>query len=85
MDKTEFEKIVNDVKTLGDFPNTDLINLMDKLSTEFDSVKQSIISTTYYLDRVEELYNIVFKEYQKRTKWRPQFYTNVGLLTIKTL
>jgi hypothetical protein len=68
MDKTEFEKIVNDVKTLGDFPNTDLINLMDKLSTEFDSVKQSIISTTYYLDRVEELYNIVFKEYQKRTK-----------------
>ena len=66
--KEEYEKIINDVKNLGDIPNSELVKLMDQLSSEFESVKDSIIKTTYYLDQVEELYNLIFKEYQKRTK-----------------
>jgi hypothetical protein len=39
---------------------------MDKLTTEFDLTKESIINSTLYLDKVEELYNNMLKEYQSR-------------------
>ena len=39
---------------------------MDKLTTEFDLTKDNIIKSTLYLDKVEELYNNMLKEYQSR-------------------
>jgi hypothetical protein len=41
---------------------------MDLLTTDFEATKQNIISLTYYLDTVEELYNSILKEYQSRGK-----------------
>ena len=39
---------------------------MERLTTEFDLTKESIINSTIYLDKVEELYNNVLKEYESR-------------------
>jgi hypothetical protein len=39
---------------------------MDKLSTDFETIKQSIIQQTIYLDEVELLYNNILKEFQSR-------------------
>jgi hypothetical protein len=39
---------------------------MDLLSSDFESTKDSIIKSTLYLDKVEELYDRVLKVYQER-------------------
>jgi hypothetical protein len=66
MNKEEFENIIESQKELKDQPNSKLIELMEKLTTEFDLTKESIINSTIYLDRVEELYNSILKEYESR-------------------
>ena len=66
MNKEEFENIVKLQKELKDQPNSKLIEVMDTLSTEFDMLKENIINSTLYLDKVEELYNNVLKEIESR-------------------
>jgi hypothetical protein len=66
MKKEEFEEIKNQQPGLKNLPNTDLINFMDKLSTDFETIKESIIQQTIYLDEVESLYNNILKEFQSR-------------------
>ena len=66
MNKEEFENIIELQKELKDQPNSKLIEVMEKLTTEFDLTKESIINSTIYLDKVEELYNNVLKEYESR-------------------
>lgn len=68
MNKTEFEQIVEKIKDCKNLSNTSLVSLMDELTNEFELTKSSIINYTYYLDKVEELYNIILKEYQSRNK-----------------
>ena len=66
MKKEEFENILKLQSDLKDQPNSKLIEVMDKLTTEFDLTKDNIIISTLYLDKVEELYNNMLKEYQSR-------------------
>jgi hypothetical protein len=66
MKKEEFENILKLQSDLKDQPNSKLIEVMDKLTTEFDLTKDNIIKSTLYLDKVEELYNNMLKEYQSR-------------------
>ncbi len=66
MNKEEFENIIKLQSDLKDQPNSKLIEVMDKLTTEFDLTKESIINSTLYLDKVEGLYNNMLKEYQSR-------------------
>ena len=66
MKKEEFENILKLQSDLKDQPNSKLIEVMDKLTTEFDLTKDNIIKSTLYLDKVEELYNNLLKEYQSR-------------------
>jgi len=66
MSKEEFENIVKELGDLKNLPNTKLIEIMDKLTTDFDLTKNNIIGLTVYLDSVEELYNKTLKEYQSR-------------------
>jgi hypothetical protein len=66
MIKEEFEDIVKNLGDLKNLPNTKLIEFMDKLSTDFDNTKNTIINLTHYLDSVEELYNKTLNEYQSR-------------------
>jgi predicted ATP-grasp superfamily ATP-dependent carboligase len=67
MIKEEFENIVKELGDLKNLPNTKLIEIMDKLTTDFDLTKNNIIGLTVYLDSVEELYNKTLEEYQSRT------------------
>lgn len=66
MNKEEFEKIIELQKQLKDQPNSKLIEVMEKLTNEFDFTKENIINSTIYLDKVEELYNNILKEYESR-------------------
>jgi hypothetical protein len=67
MNKEEFNKIIEEQKDLKNLPNNNLIIMMDILSLEFEEVKKNIISMTYHLDKIEELYNNSLKEYQNRS------------------
>jgi len=66
MTKDEFNKIIEDQKDLKNLPNNNLVIMMDLLSLEFEEVKKNIISMTYHLDKLEELYDNSLKEYQSR-------------------
>jgi hypothetical protein len=66
MKKEEFEEIVNLQASLKDQSNSKLIEVMDKLTSEFDLTKENIINLTLYLDKVEELYNNTLKEFETR-------------------
>ena len=62
----EFEDIVKLQSELKDQSNTKLIEIIDKLTTDFDLTKENIINLTLYLDKVEELYNNTLKEFESR-------------------
>lgn len=66
MNKEQFENIVKLQNDLKDQPNSKLVEVMDTLTTEFDKTKEVIIKSTLYLDKVEELYNNILKEYESR-------------------
>jgi hypothetical protein len=66
--KEELENIITQQSDLKNLPNSELIKSMDLLTTDFESTKQNIINLTYYLDNIEELYNLILKEYQSRGK-----------------
>jgi hypothetical protein len=66
MKNEEFENIINEQKNLKTLPNNKLVEFMDLLSSDFETTKQTIINTTLYLDKLEELYNNVLKAYQER-------------------
>jgi len=67
MNKEEFENIVKELGDSKNLPNSTLIEIMDKLTNDFELTKNSINRITDYLDSVEELYNKTLKEYQSRT------------------
>ena len=66
MTNEEFQNIINKQKNLKELPNAKLVEFMDLLSLDFETTKQSIINSTIYLDKVEELYNNVLTSYQER-------------------
>jgi hypothetical protein len=70
MTNEEFQNIISEQKNLKDLPNTKLVEFMDLLSVDFESTKQSIINSTIYLDKIEELYNNVLTSYQERNNGR---------------
>ena len=66
MKDEKFEEIIKEITNLKDLPNTKLVEYLDLLSSDFEITKDSIIKSTLYLDKVEELYNRVLKSYQER-------------------
>ena len=67
MKKEELENIIKEQPNLKDLPNNKLIEMMDLLTKDFELTKETIINSTRYLDKVEELYNNTLKVYQDRT------------------
>ena len=65
MEKNKLIEIVTDVENKS---NKDLFSALSLLSEEFEKTKQLIVDLTRHLDLVEEHYNIVNKEIEKRTK-----------------
>lgn len=70
MKDEKFKEILDSQLLLKDLPNTKLVEYMDLLSSDFDATKDSIIKSTLYLDKVEELYDRILKIYQERTNER---------------
>jgi hypothetical protein len=68
MTTEEFNTILKEQGDLKNLPNSRLIEMMDKLSIDFDLTRTNIINLTMYLDNVEELYNKTLKEYEQRNK-----------------
>jgi hypothetical protein len=66
MTQEQLIKIIAEQKDLKNLPNSNLIQMMDLLSLEFEDVKKNLISMTFHLDKVEELYNNSLKEFQNR-------------------
>jgi hypothetical protein len=66
MKDEKFKEILDSQLSLKDLPNTKLVEYMDLLSSDFESTKETIIKSTLYLDKVEELYDRVLKVYQER-------------------
>lgn len=66
MTKEDLDKIIFEQKDLSNLPNVDLVKKMDLLSEEHENIRQSIIQSTVYLDKLEELYNNILKVYQQR-------------------
>jgi phage terminase Nu1 subunit (DNA packaging protein) len=66
MKDEKFKEILDSQLSLKDLPNTKLVEFMDLLSSDFDTTKESIIKSTLYLDKLEELYDRVLKVYQDR-------------------
>ncbi len=66
MKDEKFTEILDSQLSLKDLPNTKLVEYMDLLSSDFESTKESIIKSTLYLDKVEELYDRLLKVYQER-------------------
>lgn len=68
MTKEDIKNILEEIKDLPNIPNNKLVNLMDKLSAEFDQTKNSLIDLSFHLDNVESLYYRILNEYEKRVK-----------------
>lgn len=66
MTQEEFKILVEVAKDAKNVPNMRLEQTMDQLSKEFETTKQSILGLSFYLDKIEELYNTMLKEYQER-------------------
>lgn len=68
MTKPQYEEMIEKINQLNDLPNSQVVDMLDKLSLEFEFIKKNIIELTYYLDSLEINYNKVLGEYQKRNK-----------------
>ena len=66
MNKEEFDNILSEQKNIKNIPNSKLIEYMDIVTEDFEATKSNLINMSYYLDKLEELYNSMLKEYQSR-------------------
>jgi len=60
------ERLKNAIKDLKNQPNKELQFALDFLSNDFNQTKSAIIELTKRLDYVEQTYNKVLEEYEKR-------------------
>lgn len=66
MTQEEFKVLNDTIKEIKNLPNNKLEDVMDKINVEFEITKNSIISMSFYLDTLEEMYNSLLKEYKER-------------------
>lgn len=64
----EKDKIINIANNSENSSNKDLVDVRDFLINEYTQTKDLIIDLTKHLDGVEELYNKVNNELEKRIK-----------------
>ena len=59
----EIIKIINEHK---ERPNKDLILAMDFIQEDFEMIKDTVVKLTHHLDKLENTYNLLHKEYTDR-------------------
>jgi predicted transcriptional regulator len=63
----EKDKIINIIDDVSNKSNKDLFLTLEQLSNEFENTKQLIVDLTRHLESIEDSYNKVNKEIEKRT------------------
>ena len=61
-------EILQIIKEHKDRSNKDLKLAMDFIQEDFNMTKESLIKLTHHLDKLENTYNILHKEYTSRSK-----------------
>jgi hypothetical protein len=64
----EKNKIIEVAENVENKSNKDLFVVLEELNNEFEKTKTLIIDLTRHLESVEDLYNKVNREIEKRTK-----------------
>jgi predicted RND superfamily exporter protein len=64
----EKDKLIDVINNIENTSNKDLFSAIDLLNEEFENTKQLLIDITKHLDTVEEYYNLINKEIEKRHK-----------------
>jgi predicted transcriptional regulator len=64
----EKNKLIEITENVENKSNKDLFVVLEELSKEFENTKTLIIDLTRHLESVEDLYNKVNREIEKRTK-----------------
>lgn len=62
------KKIVKIINEYKDSSNKDLEFVMDFIQEDYEQTKNNIIKLTEHMDKIESTYNLILKEYKKRTK-----------------
>ena len=61
-------EILQIIKEHKDRSNKDLKLAMDFIQEDFNMTKESLIKLTHHLDKLENTYNLLHKEYTERMK-----------------
>ena len=64
----EKNKLIEITENVENKSNKDLFVVLEELSKEFENTKTLIIDLTRHLESIEDLYNKVNREIEKRTK-----------------
>ena len=66
--KIKSQEILDIIREHKDRSNKDLQLAMDFIQEDFNLTKESLIKLTHHLDKLENTYNLLYKEYSERTK-----------------
>lgn len=66
--KDNAEKVLKIVKDYKSQSNKDLVFAMDFIQDDFTNTKETLVKLTHHLDKLENTYNLILKEYEKRNK-----------------
>ena len=62
------ENLLETIKDYKNRPNKDLENVLELLNEDFEITKKNLIDLSKHLDKIELLYNTIYKEYVSRNK-----------------
>lgn len=66
--KEQAEKVLRIVKDYKSSNNKDLVFALDFIKDDFEDTKTNLIKLTNHLDKLENTYNLILKEYEERTR-----------------
>lgn len=64
--KIQSVEVVKIIHEHRDRPNKDLKLAMDFIREDFEQTKETVIKLTHHLDKLEQTYNVLLKEYERR-------------------
>ena len=65
--KISIEQVNEIIQNIDSKSNSDLTKVMDFLMDDFDETKDMIIDLTKHLDNIERRYDLIHKEFKRRT------------------
>lgn len=68
--KIKSNEILEIIKEYKERSNKDLQLAMDFIQEDFNITKESLLKLTHHLDKLENTYNLLYKEFTERNKIR---------------